>query len=186
MAKLDYKEKALLDVYEVKVFSAKDSRGYVVKPFDKHILETIGVTFTPYEAMIIESKKDVLRGVHFQFGFKQDKLVQCISGKVWAVVVDLRPESKTIGQWVKVNINDGMAVYVPRGCAFGTLALEDSWISCMFGCQYNAELDSGIRWDDADIDIKWPLNLIQGEAILSEKDKSLMSYRDYLKKIEVQ
>lgn len=184
MASLQLIDTNIMGVYQIKPFSVTDQRGKVVKEYDKKALESKGIIFTPCESLIIESKKGVLRGLHFQFGEKQDKIVRCISGEVWAVIVDLRTNSSTLGQWLNIDINNASEVYVPGGCAFGTLAMTDSYILCMFGEAYDAAKDSGIWWNDETIGVKWPMDAVS-DIIVSEKDNSLMSYNDYLVRIEL-
>ncbi len=180
MADLRVKECIISGVYEITPFCAEDKRGNTIKEYDKVALEKAGIEFSPCESMIIESKKGVLRGVHFQIGDRQDKIVRCIKGEAWTAVLDLRDNSKTLGKWITVNINDGMEVYIPGGCALGTLAIEDSIILCMFGEAYDSSRDSGIKWDDKTIAIEWPLDLIDGNVIVSEKDQLLNSFEEYI------
>ena len=180
MAELRIKECVISGVYEIAPFYAEDNRGIAVKEYDKVALEKRGIEFTPCESMIIESKKGVLRGVHFQIGDTQDKIVRCIKGKVWTVILDLRKNSKTLGEWITVNINNGTEVYIPGGCALGTLAIEDSMILCMFGESYDGSRDSGIKWDDETLAIEWPLELIDCKVIVSNKDQSLRSFKEYI------
>ena len=180
MSLIKVNETKIDGVFNIIPYSSYDSRGFSVKDYDKNALNLSGIMFEPCEIMIIESKKNVLRGLHFQYGEKQDKIVRCINGSVWAVVVDLRKESKTLGQWINVNINSNSEVYLPGGCALGTLAMEDSFILCMFGEMYDGKRASGVRWNDDILNVDWPIEYISGDIIISEKDSSLMSFKDYL------
>lgn len=166
-------------------FSSFDDRGGMVKDYSKDFFEKNEIVFEPVETMYIQSRKDVLRGLHFQKVKKQSKLVRCISGFVWSVVVDLRLDSPTLGKWISLELNqeNRNEVFVPGDCAFGTLALEDSLISCKCGEKYYAEYDTGIIWNDADLAVKWPFDSLNHAPIISSKDRSLQSYKDYLKTV---
>ena len=168
-----FEEQFISGVYRITPFSSLDLRGYTVKDFSEEAFKENGVSFQPEEILSIKSKRGVLRGIHFQRIKPQAKLIRCISGKVWCVVVDIRKGSTTFGQWVSVDINDGVELYIPVGCALGTLTMEESLMLCAHNEKYYGEYADGIRWDDIEIDIKWPLDKIGGIPILSEKDKGL-------------
>lgn len=176
-----FREMEIKGVFEITPFSAEDERGGACKEFSREEFFQNGIDFWPHESMTIASRKNVLRGLHFQRTKPQDKLVRCMDGHVWAVVVDLRMGSKTFGKWLNVNINEGTEAYIPKGCGFGTLALCDSTMLCLFGERYYHEYDSGIAWDDKELGIQWPIEHVDGELILSKKDCSLGSFSEYRK-----
>lgn len=120
----------------------------------------------------------MLRGLHFQSYKGQDKLLECIQGLVWAVVVDVDKNSKTFGKWIEVDIHGGHAIYVPHRCAFGALTIEDSVVVCMCGEKYNPQYSSGIKWNDPYLNIKWPITNFE-DLIISEKNQQLQSFIDY-------
>ena len=105
-----------------------------------------------------------------------------VHGKVWDVIVDIRPESKTFGKWVSAELSaeNHKALYVPRGFAHGFAALEDDTIM-LYQCDgaYNKETDTGIRFDDPEIGITWPVD--ERDAIHSSRDMELMSFCEYRK-----
>jgi len=173
---IKFNKTKLLEVYEVDSLHIDDERGYIHKDYDKRFFFDNGIEFEPKENTMIYSKKNVLRGLHFQRVKEQSKLIRCISGNVWTVVVDLR-ENCTFGEWIKVDINEGRAIYIPGGCAVGTLALADSLIQCMYGEEFISEYSAGIKWNDKDLDISWPI--LKENIIVSNKDSKLMYFSEY-------
>lgn len=171
-----FEEQCISGVYKIMPFSSSDYRGYGVKDFSEEVFRENGICFQPKEILTIRSKKGVLRGIHFQRIKGQAKLIRCIEGKLWCAVVDIRKDRATFGQWISVDINEGMEIYVPGDCAVGTLALEDSLMLCTYDEKYYGGYDDGIRWDDMDIGIEWPLDEIEGVPVLSEKDKRLGAF----------
>lgn len=122
-----------------------------------------------------KSSKGVLRGLHFQTQKTQAKLVRVIQGEVFDVAVDLRKDSPTFGQWhgVVLTGENKKQFYIPKGFAHGFLVLSKEAIF-NYKCSdyYAPEYDGGVRWDDPDIGINWPLEGID-DILLSEKDKNL-------------
>lgn len=177
-----FKELDIPGVFEITPYSVSDERGSTVKIYDKNVFFNNGINFIPLESMHIFSKKNVLRGVHFQRIEEQDRLVKCISGSVFAVIVDLREKKNP--KWIQIDLNNRNEVYVPCGCALGTLALEDSLILCMFGKnKYNADYATGIIWNDETLDIQWPVYKFNDDNLfISERDKMAMSYDELLKR----
>jgi len=134
-----------------------------------------------------KSKKGVLRGLHFQTQHAQGKLVRVIRGSVWDVAVDLRKESPTFGRWegILLSAENKKMFYVPEGFAHGFLTLEDE-TEFIYKCTdyYHPEYDAGIRYDDPEIGITWPLEeygLLPEELLLSVKDTKLPTLREYFR-----
>lgn len=162
-----------------KVFS--DDRGYFLESFhkDRYLAEGI-----PADAFVQDnlskSKKGVLRGLHFQRDpMAQGKLVQVLQGKVIDVVVDIRHGSPTFGKYVMVELSEENhhQFFLPAGFAHGFVALEDDTVfSYKVTNVYSPEHDGGIRFDDPDIGIEWPLQ--KEELIVSEKDGKLPFLRE--------
>lgn len=173
-----FEEQSISGVYAITPFSASDFRGAGIKDYSEEVFKQNGICFQPKEILTIKSKKGVLRGIHFQRVKEQAKLIRCISGQLWCTVVDIRKESETFGQWISVDINEGMEIYVPGDCAVGTLALADSLMICTYSEKYYGEYDDGIRWDDKDIGVEWPLDQIEGSPMISDKDKALGSFSE--------
>lgn len=180
-----FKEREITGVFEILPHHVSDNRGYVFKEYDKDRFSESKIEFAPIESMLIFSEKNVLRGIHYQRIEEQDRLIRCISGCVWAVVVDLRLEGGNVKKWINVDINDGKEVYIPKGCAFGTFALQDAMILCMYGSnRFHAEYASGIRWDDDTLAIEWPF-CNEKEIVMSEVDRNWMSYKDYVDGLKI-
>lgn len=114
-----------------------------------------------------------VRGLHLQRSpYTEAKIVRCIRGRIWDVVVDLRPNSKTHGQWYSAELagKNGDALFIPEGCAHGYQVLEsDSEILYIHSCSWVPEAETGVRFDDPELAIQWPL-IPQG---LSERDLAL-------------
>ncbi len=171
------------DVMLIVPFLSSDERGDLVKDYSRDLFSRFGLAFEPHETAYIHSRKNVIRGLHVQTRGPQPRLIRCLSGAIWAVVTDLRCDSQTLGKCVGMELNecDRQGLFVPDGCAFGSLALEDCLISCQYGGPFIAEYAGGVRWDDPTLRIEWPL----AEApILSAKDRQLQSYQMYLEKME--
>lgn len=176
-----FAKKEFPEVVCITPFCASDDRGGMVKDYAAELFAENGIAFTPVETIYIESRQGVLRGLHFQRVKQQPKLIRCLKGKVWSVVVDIRKASPSFGRWVseELGTENGLELFVPAGFAFGTLAMEDSLLSCKCGEKFYAEYDSGIRWDDPDIDVQWPLDIEAQGPIVSEKDRTLPFLKEY-------
>lgn len=161
-------------------FETQDERGGSAKNFSYVELGKNGIDFRPLEILTINSKKNVVRGLHFQREKGQSKLISCISGELFVAVVDLRMDSVTLGEWCSVILTkSSQSIYIPIGCAVGTMALNDSIFVCACGENiFIPEYDAGIRWDDKQIAIVWPDNKGQ-EYVVSEKDRSLPMFREH-------
>ena len=158
----------------------KDERGYFIKDFEKDIFEKNNLPTYFYETNESKSKKGTIRGLHFQKKHSQGKLIRVIKGTVFDVAVDLRCNSKTFGKWEGFILSEhnNQVLYIPKGFAHGFLALDDENIFS-YKCTdiYSPENDSGIRFDDPEINIKWPTENL--ELIISEKDKKLQTFAEF-------
>ena len=150
----------------------KDSRGYFMEVYQKEKFEAAGIPTDFVQDNQSKSSKGVLRGMHFQKQKPQGKLVRAISGSVFDVAVDLRPDSKTFKQWVGVELSaeNGKQLFVPKGFAHGFLVLSET-AEFNYKCtDYYAPQDEGsLFYADEDIKIEWPD--IGMEFVLSEKDQ---------------
>lgn len=158
-----------------------DDRGFFMETYKKSDFTEAGITEEFVQDNHSLSSKGVLRGLHFQTEpHSQGKLVRVVKGAVWDVGVDLRPGTKTYGQWYGVTLTEenGKMFYLPLGFAHGFLTLSDN-THFLYKCtsEYAPKADGGIRWDDPDIAVKWPLNGIM--PAFSEKDLKL----PYLKEL---
>ena len=169
---MEYKKTTIKGVYiiEPKVF--KDARGYFFEAWKKEEFEQhIGkVEFVQDNES--KSSYGVLRGLHYQKGdCSQAKLVRVIKGKVLDVAVDIRKSSPTFGKYVMVELSDEnkRQFFIPRGFAHGFLVLSDEAIfTYKVDNPYAPQADAGIRWNDPDISIQWPID--PKDVQTSEKD----------------
>ena len=158
-----------------------DLRGYFSKPFEKSIFAAHGIELSPWEELRSCSHKGVLRGLHFQRRYSQDKLVQVLHGAVYDVAVDLRKGSETFGKWegFYLTAKNRHMLYIPKGFAHGFLALEDDTLfSYLCGDRYDPESDGGICWNDPQLAISWPLGRVE-QTIISDKDAALPTLAEY-------
>ena len=181
MTKFDFVKLDLEGAYLIDNFYVGDGRGSFSKVVEKDIYSRAGIDFSLNETFLSVSAKNVLRGLHFQIHSPQAKLVSAPRGRVWDVIVDLRPDSKTFKQWrgFELSGENHRALYVPRGFAHGFVSLEDDTMM-LYQCDgaYDKETDSGIRFDDSDLAVEWPVDL--DNTIHSERDLHLMSFKEYM------
>ena len=157
-----------------------DDRGYFMETYNYNDFAAAGIDVQFVQDNQSASKKGVLRGLHFQINYPQDKLVRVVNGEVFDVAVDLRNGSKTFGEWYGVTLSseNKRQFYIPEGFAHGFLVTSDE-AEFVYKCTefYHGEDESGIKWDDEDIGIDWPLEGID-EIILSDKDKEWLSLNE--------
>lgn len=185
--KFDFQELELKGACLIKPFYATDERGGFVKDYNIDTFKANGINHELKEVFYTISKKGVIRATHFQLVKQQPKLVRCVSGHVYDVIVDLRPESETFGKWLGFDLTgENMnSLYIPPFFGHGYLVLEDSIVSYKCGEVFYGEGDSGIMYNDEQIGIEWPFDKIGGieNLIISEKDKHLMSLEEYKARI---
>ena len=150
----------------------EDARGYFMETYQKKDFEAVGVNVEFVQDNQSASRKGVLRGLHFQKEFPQDKLVRVIKGAVYDVCVDLREGSKTFGKWIGVELSEDnkKQFFIPKGFAHGFLVLSD-YAEFVYKCSdfYHPNDEGGLKWNDPDIGVEWPLQ--EGvELIFSDKD----------------
>lgn len=136
----------------------KDERGKFVKTYNSTFFEKNNLQTSWKEEYHSESKKNVIRGLHFQIPpHDHEKIVFCTKGSILDVIVDLREKSKTYGKLFSKNLseNNGTMVYIPKGCAHGFLSLQDDTIvNYKVSTLYNSNADDGILWSSIDFDWK--------------------------------
>ncbi|WP_425390041.1 dTDP-4-dehydrorhamnose 3,5-epimerase [Ekhidna sp.] len=159
----------------------EDERGYFYEGFNrKKFNDATGFDFDVKQINQSRSSKGVLRGLHFQTGEKaQAKFVSCIEGEVLDVAVDLRKGSETYGKYamVRLSAHNKKHFYMPKGMAHGFLVLTDH-AKLMYQVDelYSKEHDSGIIYNDPDLNISWGMS--EDQIILSEKDQNLPSLKN--------
>ena len=162
----------------------KDERGCFFESYNKNDLEKrTGISVNFVQDNESRSSKDVLRGLHFQYGaYAQAKLVRVVKGRVLDVCVDIRRESKTFGKSFSIILDDieNKQLFIPRGFAHGFLVLEpDTIFSYKCDNYYNKSSERGIVYNDKKLNINW--GIPDNQIILSEKDKQLPSFENLFK-----
>lgn len=151
-------------VYIIEPKTFGDSRGYFMETYNKEQFCEAGLNMIFVQDNESKSSKGVLRGLHFQKKHSQGKLVRVTKGEVFDVAVDLRTGSPTYGQWEGVILSDEnkKQFYIPEGFAHGFLVLSDEAVF-NYKCTdlYSPEYDGGVMWNDPEINIEWPLDLIK-------------------------
>ena len=181
--KFEFKELDLEGAYLIHPFKATDIRGEFIKDYSLSLFNDNGITHNLKEVFYTVSHKGVIRALHFQRVKEQAKLVRCISGRIYDVIVDLRPESKTFMQWRGFNLTgeNCWELLIPQHFAHGYLVLEDSIVSYKCAEAFYWEYDDGIMWNDPDIAVDSPIQEFGGNEnlILADKDKVLQSFKEF-------
>ena len=174
-----------LCIIEPKVFG--DARGYFMETYNENDMKAAGLDYKFVQDNQSASSKGVLRGLHFQIHYPQDKLVRVVSGEVYDVAVDLREGSKTFGKWagVLLTAENKKQFIIPKGFAHGFIVLSDHAEFCYKVTDfYHPNDEGGLMWNDPDIAVEWPMPEGMGpdDLNLSDKDKVNWSYKEYLQK----
>lgn len=163
-----------------------DERGYFTETYNYNDFAAEGIDVTFVQDNQSASRKGVLRGLHFQKEFPQDKLVRVINGEVFDVAIDLRKGSETFGKWygIILSAENKKQFFVPKNFAHGFLVLSDYAEFCYKVTDfYHPNDEGGLMWNDPEIGVEWPFNdtLKPEDVILSEKDKIHPSFTEYRK-----
>jgi len=184
MTKFAFEELPLKGAYLVAPFFAPDIRGGFVKDYSLEAFAQNGINYELKEVFYTISHRGVIRALHFQRVKQQPKLVRCISGHVFDVIVDLRKDSPTFKQWLGFDLTgeNMKEILVPADFAHGYLVLEESIVSYKCAEKFYGEYDGGIMWNDPVIGVKWPLEKLgNAPLILADKDKNLMSFDAFMR-----
>jgi dTDP-4-dehydrorhamnose 3,5-epimerase len=150
-----------------------DERGFFARTFCKREFEARSLETNFVQCSIsYNRRKGTLRGMHYQISpYEETKIVSCIKGSIYDVVLDLRPDSDTFRQWVAVDLNDRnhRFLYIPKGCAHGFQTMEDDTeVYYQISEFYHPESARGIRWDDRAFSVFWPGPI----NVISAKDRN--------------
>jgi len=155
----------------------QDERGFFLETYHEKRYKEFGINDVFLQENHSRSKKNVLRGMHFQINQPQAQIVTVMRGCIFDVVVDLRLDSKTFGNWHGIELSDSgpRQVYMAPGFAHGFLVLSE-WADMHYNVSthYNVSDDGGILWNDPDVAIQWPVT----NPIISPKDKKLKYFND--------
>ena len=182
----EFEKKSIEDVILVKPKVFGDNRGFFMESYKKSEFIKNGIDIEFQQDNHSKSSAKVLRGLHYQAKpYEQAKLVRCIKGKIYDIAVDIRPNSKTFGQYVKVELSEDNKnmLYIPKGFAHGFVVLSsEAELLYKASGEYNPKADRGILWSDKDLNIDWGIDF---EPILSEKDQNQPKLKD-IDKEEIQ
>lgn len=166
-----------LMLIELKVHG--DSRGFFVERFNEQKFEEFGLPTHFVQDNHSRSAPGVLRGLHYQHGPAQGKLVGVTKGRVWDVAVDIRVNSPTFGHYYGVELSDtnGLLFWIPPGFAHGFCVLGDEPADMLYKVTalYNPAGEGGIMYNDENIGIRWPVS----NPTISKRDEGLMSLKEY-------
>ena len=170
-------ETNIAGLFLIEALRFEDLRGELIKPFNFDQYSKLDVNLDFKETWFTKSKKDVIRAMHLQIEeMACEKLVSVINGSVVDVVLDLRSNSETYGNYFEIELNDKSpkALYIPQGCAHGYRVLENNTITMYKATKvHSAKHDLGIKWDSFGYD--WKIK----DPILSDKDLNLIEFKDY-------
>jgi dTDP-4-dehydrorhamnose 3,5-epimerase len=175
---MKFTETGLSGVFTVELNRHHDERGFYKRLWGRDELESfglsgelnnIGLSFNP--------TRGTVRGMHYQAEpFAEVKLVQCVAGRIYDVILDVRKDSETFGKWIAVELSreNNLAVYIPKNLAHGFQTLEDdSEILYCISEKYNAESARGVRWNDARFSIEFPLEV----SVIGERDANYPDFK---------
>ena len=154
----------------------KDSRGLFKENYKKKFLKNKNFIF----GCMSKSNKNVIRGLHLQTKFLQEKYVSVLKGAIIDIILDLRKNSNTFGKHFKIILSDnnGKSIIIPRGFAHGFLGLKKENIVYYTCTNYRSpKHEVGLLWNDKDLKIKWPIK----NPIISKKDKKNLKFKEFKK-----
>jgi dTDP-4-dehydrorhamnose 3,5-epimerase len=183
--KMNIETTSIKDLLIINPSVYNDERGYFYESYNQRFLRDKGIYTNFVQDNQSYSTKNVLRGLHFQTIAPQAKLVRCVVGEVYDVVVDLRKSSETYKQWYGVKLSDEnkKMMFVPKGFAHGFLTLSDYAIF-QYKCDelYMPTADAGVNFKDEELNIDWLVDI--NELIISEKDRVLPRLVDIEKELQ--
>jgi dTDP-4-dehydrorhamnose 3,5-epimerase len=195
---MKFVETQLKGAFIVELEKLEDERGFFARTYCRREFEAYGLNPNVVQCNIsYNKKKGTLRGMHYQAPpYEEAKVVSCISGAIYDVIIDLRPDSPTYCQWISVELYslgsahslklstdsahrspltaDNKMLYIPKGFAHGFLTLtDDTEVFYQMSEFYMPEFARGIRWNDPVFNISWPIDV----AVISAKDQGLPDFQ---------
>ncbi|OON66051.1 dTDP-4-dehydrorhamnose 3,5-epimerase [Hymenobacter sp. CRA2] len=173
-----FTETELAGAFIIDVDRMSDERGFFARSWCEDEFAAHGITAAPVQANVSSNpRKGTLRGMHLQLEpFGETKLVRCTRGAIYDVIVDMREESPTYGQWLGVELTaeSFRMLFVPARFAHGFITLKDDTDVCyQVSAKYAPGYERGLRWNDPAIGIKWPIE----PTVISEKDRRHPDFR---------
>jgi dTDP-4-dehydrorhamnose 3,5-epimerase len=169
----------LEDAWLIQLEPARDNRGFFARTFSADEFAARGLEAVyPQHSISLSSRKGTVRGMHYQDEpHGEVKLVRCVTGAVWDVIIDIRKHSPTYRRWQAFELSEAnnRELYIPKGFAHGFQALSDNaQVSYLISARYAPDFARGIRHDDAAFNIAWPLPV----SVISEKDLHWPDFAD--------
>ena len=169
---------AISDLILIKPRAFPDERGFFLETYKESDFRQNGIDVQFKQSNHSCSAAQVLRGLHYQLPpFEQGKLVRVVSGMVWDVAVDMRPDSATFGKWIGVELSgeNHHLFWIPGGFAHGFVALTEN-VHLEYQCtnEFRKDAEGGVRWDDPELGIKWP----RQDILVSDKDVILPLFQN--------
>lgn len=180
---MQFRENDIKGVFEIRLEPRDDERGFFMRTYDDKIFKSRGLaTNWVQESHSYSREKNTLRGLHFQIApFEETKLIRVLGGEAFIIFVDLRKDSPSFGKWNSVvlsNENKKM-LYIPRGFAMGMCTLtQNCTLAYKMDNYYSPNHAETIKWNDADIAIRWPTD----NPVISEKDSKAEGFKYFVKK----
>ncbi len=177
----EFKDGELEGVKIIVPFYMEDNRGYFLKSIERDIFRNAGIEVDIYEDFESLSSQDVIRGLHFQTQFPQTKIVRAIRGKIKDVLVDLRKDSSSFGRSMEIELSEEnhFSVLIPAGFAHGFRVMsKEALVSYKCAGKYYKEYDSGIIWNDKDLNIDWQID----NPVISLRDSGHMTFDEFKKR----
>lgn len=174
---MKFQETQLAGVWSIETEPHVDERGFFVRTYCEREFSERGLnTSWLQNNLTLTKKRGAIRGMHYQAEPDPEvKLIRCVTGAVFDVVVDIRKDSETYGRWQSFELSEenAMELYVPGGFAHGFQCLtDDCRLFYQMSSVYDSGLARGVRWDDPELSISWPLE----ESFLSSRDRELPSF----------
>lgn len=171
-----FHQTALIGAYIIDVEKIADDRGFFARSWSKQEFAEHGLDADLVQCNVsFNMKRGTLRGMHYQIPpFAESKLVRCTRGKIYDVIVDIRPRSPSFLKWIGVELSEEnhKTLFVPKGFAHGFQTLTDnSEVFYQMSTVYSPDHARGFRWDDLTVGIHWPLEI----SMISPKDRTAIS-----------
>ena len=181
--KLSATRLALPEVVLLEHEAFEDERGYFMEVYKREQFHELGLPDLFVQLNESRSARNVIRGLHFQWDPPMGKLMRVAEGAAFLVAVDIRHDSPTLGQWVgeTIRAEDKRQIWAPAGFARGLCALaENTRVQYLCTGTYNGAAESGLRWNDPEIGVTWPVR----DPLVSAKDQTAQTLREWLERDE--
>ena len=175
---MDIKKTKIPEVLVLEPKAMGDDRGFFLESYNQRSFAEIGIHRNFVQDNHSRSARNVLRGLHYQIGHPQGKLVRVVAGAIWDVAVDLRRSSPTFGAWVaeELTAENKRMLWIPEGFAHGFVVISDAADVLYKATDFYApSCERSLLWNDPQLGITWPLS---GEPLLSPKDRAGLLLRD--------